>query len=153
MGAYPTSCDEVLADLQRRHQRFIDEGWLPVSIGEDAILHRLVRQQELDLNTNKPSKSCFANYGLSVLVESVNYPLDIYKEVRRDERFIGAVALEAKFVLELGYQLYLDPHPDPVGNFQHPNHAQIVCKKTQGNTKKMRDYCIWSVDPFLPEEE
>lgn len=153
MGEYPTSCEEVLADLQKRHQSFIQEGWEPVPVGEDAVVHRFVRQQDVDLNTGKPFKSCFSNYGLSVLVESPDYPLDIGKEVQESNLFVGAVSLNAKFVKELGYEIYIDPHPDPHRNEQHSNHAQIVCKKTQGKTKRMREECIWSVHPCLKDTD
>lgn len=147
MGGYPTSCEEVLADLQARHQPFIENGWSPIPIGENVKLHRLVREQDIDINVGKPSKSSFSNYGLSVLVESSTYSLDIEKELQNDDRFVGAVSLDAEYVQALGYEIHLDPHPDPLGHPQHPNHAQIVCKKTQGNTKKMRDQCIWSFCP------
>jgi hypothetical protein len=144
--AYPKSCEEVKADLQQRHKPFI-EHWSPKPIDDDAFLHRLVREQDIDKNTKKPSKSSFSNYGLSVYVESENYPLNIRKCVKENDIFVGAVKLRAKDVEAMGYEICLDPHPDPKGNPQHPNHAQIICKKTQGNMKKMTNLCEWSVYP------
>jgi hypothetical protein len=147
VSGYPRSCEEVKQDLQKRHQPFIDNGWNPVPISKDDVLHRLVRAVDIDPSTQKPSKSVFSNHGLSVLVESATFPLDIRKCVEESDIFIGAVRLSVREIKEMGYEICLDPHPDPLGNLQHPNHAQIVCKKTQGNTKKMRDNCQWSVYP------
>lgn len=147
MGGYPRSCEEVKQDLQERHQPFIDEGWNPMPIGEDAVLHRLVREEDVDLDTQKPSRSSFSNHGLSVLVESANYPLDLRKCVEESDVFVGAVQLSVEELKEMGYEICLDPHPDPLGGPQHPNHAQVVCKKTQGKAKKMRDNCKWSLCP------
>ena len=147
MSVYPRSCEEVKQDLQKRHQASENSDWNPLPIDEDASLHRLVRADDIDLNTQKPSKSTFSNYGLSVLVEFADCPLDIQKYVESSNIFVGAVRLSAKDILAMGYDIYLDPYPDPLGKPQHPNHAQIVCKETQGNTKKMRDSCQWSVYP------
>lgn len=146
MGGYPRSCEEVKQDLQNRHQPFLDNGWSPLPIGENAVLHRLVREQDIDPKTQKPSKSSFSDHGLSVLVESKNYPLDIRRYVEESD-FIGAVELSVEELKDMGYEICLDPHPDPLGKPQHTNHAQVVCKKTQGNTKTMRDNCKWSVRP------
>lgn len=129
MGGYPRSCEEVKQDLQNRHQPYLDNGWFPVPIGEDAVLHRLVKEQDIDPKTQKPSKSSFSNHGLSVLVESRNYPLDIRRYVVESGVFIGVVELSVEELKEMGYEICLDPHPDPLGNPQHSNHAQVVCKK------------------------
>lgn len=147
MSGHPRSCDEVKQELQVRHKPFIDKGWRPLPIGENAILHRLVRGQDIDPNTNKPSKSTFSNYGLSVLVDSENYPLDIHKCIEESTVFVGAVQISAQELEGMGYEVYLDPHPDPLGRRQHPNHAQVVCNKTPGKTKKIRDICTWSFHP------
>jgi hypothetical protein len=154
VSGHPRSCEEVKQDLQERHQPFINNGWNPIPIGEDAVLHRLVRANEIDPNTKKPSKSAFSNPGLSVLVESANYPLNLRACIEESGVFIGAVQLNVEELKEMGYEICPDPHPDPLGNPQHPNHAQVVCKKTQGNTKKMRDNCQWSVYPdSLPQKD
>jgi hypothetical protein len=145
VGDYPRSCDDVKKDLNDRHQLFPDVVLKP--IGEDAVLHRLVKENEIDCETQKPSKSSFTNHGLSVFVQSENYPLDITKLVEESDIFVGSVQLDPAKLREMGYEICLDPHPDPSGNKQHPNHAQVVCKKTQGNTKKIRDDCKWSVLP------
>jgi hypothetical protein len=139
-------CEEVKQNLKKRHQPFIDNGWVPEPLGSDATLHRLVKQDKIDSNTNKPSKSAFADYGLSVVAQSANYPIDMEKYVK-DSGFIGAVKLDVTTLEEMGYEIMIDLHPDQEGNPQHPNHVQVVCNKTQGNTKKMRDICEWSVHP------
>ena len=148
MGGYPRSCEEVKQDLQERHQPFVENGWIPLDIDNDALLHRLIRQDDIDFNTGKPKSSVFTNHGISVYVESPNYPpFDIRHQVASNEKFVGAVVLKASFVKELEFEICHDPHPDPLGNPQHPNHAQIVCKKTQSKAKAMRDNCKWSVHP------
>jgi hypothetical protein len=144
LSGYPKSCDDVKKDLEERRTLFSQDFELK-SIGDNVILHRLVR--EIDPQTLKPPSSEFTNYGLSVLVESSNYPLDICGLVEKDARFIGAVALDPQELEAMGYEICLDPYPDPLGNPQHPNHAQVVCKKTQGNAKKIRNNCTWSVNP------
>jgi hypothetical protein len=148
MERYPRSCDEVMDKLEERHKPFKDNGWVPLEIEGDAILYRLVREADIDLNTKKPTPSSFDNFGLSVLVTSSNFPeFDVKQCVAERDIFVGAVALKASFMLELGYQICHDPHPDRHGSPQHPNHAQVVCKKTQGNKKKIRDMCEWVVCP------
>lgn len=147
MNKYPRSCEEVLKDLEERKQRYAEDGCLPARISEKAILHRLIRSDDIDLDTQKPSKSTFTSHGLSVLVESEDCPLDIREEVENSSIFVGAVFLSVEDLLAMGYEIHPDPHPDPCGKPQHPNHAQVVCKKTQGNAKKMRDGCAWSVRP------
>jgi hypothetical protein len=145
VGDYPRSCDDVIKDLNDRQQLAPD--FVPKPIGTDAVLHRLVKPEEIDPQTQKPSKSSFTNHGLSVFVQSENYPLDIAKLVEESDKFVGSVQLDPEKLREMGYEICLDPYPDPSGNRQHPNHAQVVCKKTQGNTKKIRDDCKWSVLP------
>jgi len=148
MGGYPRSCEEVKQDLQERHQPFVEHGWTPLNIDNDAMLHRLIRQDDIDFNTGIPKSSVFTNHGLSVYVESPNYPpFDIRQEVANNKKFVGAVVLKASFVNELEFEIWHDPHSDPQGNPQHPNHAQIVCKKTPSKAKAMRDKCEWSVSP------
>lgn len=148
MGEYPRSCEEVKQDLQKRHQPFVENGWTPLNLDNDVSLHRLIRQEDIDFNTSRPKSSTFTNYGLSVYVESPNYPpFDIRQQVASNEIFVGAVVLKASLVKELEFEICHDPHPYPQGNPQHPNHAQIVCKKTQSKVKAMRDKCEWSVRP------
>lgn len=148
MAGYPRSCEEVKQDLQERHQPFVENGWTPLNLDNDVLLHRLIRQDDIDSNTSRPKSSAFTNHGLSVYVESPNYPpFDIRQQVASNEIFVGAVVLKASLVKELEFEICHDPHPDPQGNPQHPNHAQIVCKKTQSKAKAMRDKCEWSVRP------
>lgn len=132
MSGYPRSCEEVKQDLRERHQPFIDAGWQPQPIGEDAVVYRLIREQDLDFETRKPSKSSFSNHGLSVLIESANYHLDLDRCLRESEVFVGAVQLDIQDLQDMGYEICLDPHPDLRGRSQHPNHAQVVCKKNAG---------------------
>ena len=144
----PRNCEEVMQDLQERHQPFLKNGWQPLEISDEAVLHRLVRPDDIDSNTGKPKSSSFDNFGLSILVESSDFlPLNISEEVDKSEIFVAAVALSAEYFRSQGYEVYHDPHPDPLGNSQHPNHAQVVCKKTQSKTKGMKETCLWSVLP------
>jgi hypothetical protein len=147
MANFPRSCEDVKRDIEQRHALYQDNGWVPIPITKSAILHRLIRQEDIDPNTNKPKSSVFTNFGLSVLVEGENFPfLNIEEEVQNSPIFIAAIALEVEFLENFGFELYHDPHPDPLGRPQHTNHAQVICKKTQGAAKKMRD-CRWSVPP------
>jgi hypothetical protein len=145
--AYPRSCDDVLQHLQQRHQPYVDSGWQPLEISDDAILHRLLKQNDIDPNTDRPKSCVFTNHGLSVIVEAGNFPaVDINRVVTADERFCAAVILKAVDVRRMEFEIHHDPHPDPLGNPQHPNHAQIVCTKTQGEAKVMKK-SDWSVPP------
>jgi hypothetical protein len=145
VGDYPRSCEDVKKDLSDRQKLL--PNLVPKQIGKDAVLHRLVKADEIDSQTQKPSKSSFSNHGLSVFIQSENYPLDITKLVEESDKFVGAVQIDPSELQEMGYEICPDPYPDPSGNKQHPNHAQVICNKTQGNTKKIRNNCKWSVPP------
>ncbi len=151
MGRYPKSCDEVLAEIEARHKIFIDNGWQPFVVDSQAILYRLVMQDKIDINTNKPTPSDFDNYGLSVYIDSPNFPkIDITEILANNSKFIGVVSIPASFMIELGFQIIHDPHPSRTGESQHSNHAQVVCKKTEGKKKQIRDKCNWVIYPDLP---
>jgi hypothetical protein len=148
VGDYPRSCDDVKKDLSDRHEPFAETILKP--IGNDAVLHRLVISNDIDPQTQKPSKSAFSNHGLSVYIQSENYPLDIAELaelIEESDKFIGSVKLNPEELQDMGFEICPDPYPDPSGNKQHPNHAQVVCKKTPGKTKIIRDNCQWSVIP------
>ncbi len=148
MGGYPRSCEEVIEDLQERQKSSEEDHRQHLNIEEDAILHRLVRLDDVDSNTQKPKSCAFTSPGLSVLIESPLFPsLDVEKEIAESELFVGSVFLKASFVRAQGFEIYCDPYPDPLGKPQHPNHAQVVCKKTQSKAKAMKEACEWSVRP------
>ena len=149
MGRYPTSCDEVYKDIDERHKKFINDGWKPLPVNNDAILYRLVLNDKYDFNTKKPSKSSFSDYGLSVYIECERYPFNInsFFETVDQDKFIGVVKFIAKEIIDMGFEICADPHPDPFGNQQHENHAQIICKKTTGKTRKISEMCEWVIYP------
>jgi hypothetical protein len=144
-------CRDVLDDIEKRRQKDSNGSYELAPLGDNVRLHRLVRRDAIDQNVGKPSKSTFSDPGLSVLVESSTYPLDIAEAVEESSVFVGAVWLDASLVESLGFTIHLDPYPDPLGRQQHPNHAQVVCHKSQGITKKLRDHCEWSVPISSPE--
>ncbi len=150
MGRYPKSCDEVLAEIEARHKIFVDNGWQPLVIDSQAILYRLVMQNKIDTNTNKPTPSDFDNYGLSVYVDSPNFPeIDIAEVLANNSKFVGVVSISASLMIELGFEIIHDPHPSRTGESQHSNHAQVVCKKTESKKKQIRDKCNWVIRPSL----
>jgi hypothetical protein len=141
------SCDEARQEIQGLHKKHIQQGWKSIPIPDDAIMHRLVRQCDIDPNTSKPHKNTFSDFGLSVYIEGSGFPkLDIRQEILNSNVFIAAIRLEKAFIDQFGFDIIHDPHNDILGNPQHSNHAQIICKKTQSITKRMRD-CDWSVPP------
>lgn len=148
MGRYPKSCDEVLAEIEARHKQFVDNAWQPLVVDKQAILYRLVMQDKIDPNTNKPTTSDFDNYGLSVYVDSPNFPeIDIKEILANNSKFVGVVSIPASLMIELGFEIIHDPHPSRTGEAQHPNHAQVVCKKTESKKKKIREKCNWFICP------
>lgn len=151
MGRYPKSCEEVLAEIEARHKIFVDNGWQPLIVNDQAILYRLVMQDKIDTNTNKPTPSDFDNYGLSVYVDSPDFPvIDITEVLANNSKFVAVVSIPASFMIELGFKIIHDPHPSRTGESQHSNHAQVVCKKTEGKKKQIRDKCNWVICPDLP---
>ena len=151
VGRYPKSCDEVLAEIEARHKIFVDNGWQPLIVDDQAILYRLVMQDKIDTNTNKPTPSDFDNYGLSVYVDSLNFPeINITEILANNSKFVGVVSIPASFMIELGFEIIHDPHPSRTGDSQHSNHAQVVCKKTTGKTNQIRNKCNWVMCPDLP---
>jgi len=150
VGRYPKSCDEVLAEIEARHKVFVDHGWQPLVVDDQAILYRLVMQDKIDTNTNKPTASDFDNYGLSVYVDSPNFPeIYIAEILANNSKFVGVVSIPASFMIELGFEIIHDPHPSRIGEAQHSNHAQVVCKKTESKKKQIRDKCNWVIRPSL----
>jgi len=147
---YPKSCDEVLAEIEARHKIFVDGGWQPFVVDDQAILYRLVMQNKIDTNTNKPTPSDFDNYGLSVYVQSPNFPeINIKEILANNSKFVGIVSIPASLMIDFGFEIIHDPHPSRRGEAQHSNHAQVVCKKTGGKKQQIRDKCEWIICPNL----
>lgn len=154
MGRYPRSCDEVLSEINTRHESHIKSGWKPLAVDENAILYRLVKADNIDFNTKKPQRSDFDNYGLSVYVSSSNFPeINIAEILDEKSNFVGVVSISASLVVEMGFEILHDPHESKTGELQHPNHAQVVCKKTDSKKKLLRDKCEWVICPDLSELE
>ncbi|TYQ29178.1 hypothetical protein PseudUWO311_03345 [Pseudanabaena sp. UWO311] len=150
MGRYPKSCNEVLAEIEARHKIFVDSGWQPLVIDSQSILYRLVMRDRIDTNTNKPTPSDFDNFGLSVYVDSPDFPaIDITEILANNSKFVAVVSIPASFMIELGFEIIHDPHPSRTGEAQHSNHAQVICKKTQGKKNQIRDKCNWVICPDL----
>lgn len=149
LEGYPTSCQEVKDDINHRHKPFINKNWVPAEIENEAVLYRLILKDRVDPNTQKPSKSSFSDYGLSVYVKSKNYPdFDIHELFKNHPAFykcVGVVKLTAKQVRDMKFEIYSDPHPDPFQNEQHPNHVQVVCKKTTGLSRQMANLSEWVI--------
>ena len=149
VGRYPKSCDEVLAEIEARHKIFVDNGWQPLVVDGQATLYRLV--DNINTDTNKPKTSGFDNYGLSVYIDSPNFPkIDITEILANNSKFIGVVSISASLMIELEFEIIHDPHPSRTGESQHSNHAQVVCKKTESKKKQIRDKCNWVICPDSP---
>lgn len=155
--AAKNACQVRIEDFEERKKQFEKEGLEEQQLNADHVLHRLIRDGEIEESTGAPKARIFTDKSLSLEATGPGFPSedqlkDLIKErnaslAPEKAKFIGSYIVDKNVFPSDRYRTHHDPFPLLDGTKQTYGHVQIFCNKGKGVGREAVNNGRWSVKP------